>query len=324
MGSHCAVVALFSASSAAMAANLVVNGDFESGNTGFETQYSFAANCAGVGGEAIYTIAPGNCYGAGTGGPSGSGNVYFANGAVNTTQYVWRQTLTVQPNTKYYFSAHAATGVVANPPVLRIQVATDGACSSAASFTTIGTITASSTIWQWVQSSGYFTTNSAATTTCLRLMNDNPEANGNDYGLDDIVFDTVFAVTGSVAPSGGGTVTCTAAAPLLGGQPNEVLEGGSVTCTATPETGFTFANWGGNCSGTDPSCTLSNINANRTAVANFVAIGGGGNGGSGTPTPVPTMSEWAMMLMSGLLALLAVARLRKRQSIDGGDAKRPR
>lgn len=310
--SRCAAMALFTASSAALAGNVVVNGDFEAGNTGFETEYTYAGSCGGVGGEGIYTIAPNNCYGSGTGGPEGSGNVYFANGGVDISKYVWRQTITVQPNTMYFFSAYAASGVSANPPVLQIQVSTEGACSSATNFDTIGTISATTNVWEWVQSSGFFN-NTSATTACLRLMNDNSEANGNDYGLDDIVFDTVFTVTSSVAPVGGGTVSCTAAQPLLGGQPNEVLEGGSVTCTATAEAGFTFSGWGGDCSGTDASCTLSDIDANRTAVANFAAIGGGG-GGSGNPvTPVPTMSEWAMMLMSGLLALMAVARLRKRR-----------
>ena len=41
-----------------------------------------------------------------------------------------------------------------------------------------------------------------------------------------------------------------------------------VTLTATPDPGFPWVGWGGACSGTATTCTLT-MNANQTVVANF-------------------------------------------------------
>ncbi|PQJ97486.1 hypothetical protein CXB77_00910 [Chromatium okenii] len=62
-------------------------------------------------------------------------------------------------------------------------------------------------------------------------------------------------------PSAGGSVTCSV---------NPVIQGGSTNCTATPNTGYTFTGFGGDCSGT--SCSLTNVTANKTVTANFTAI----------------------------------------------------
>ena len=59
---------------------------------------------------------------------------------------------------------------------------------------------------------------------------------------------------------------------------------GTVTLTATPSTGYTFAGWTGDCSscGTNPTCTIT-MDANKTCSANFTASSGGGSsGGSGS------------------------------------------
>lgn len=300
---------LWSAGSAA-AANLVVNGDFESGNTGFETEYIYAPGCGGVGGEGIYTVAGNNCYGPGIGGPSGSGNLYFANGAIDNTQYVWRQTVTLEPGTKYYFSAHAASGVTDNPPVLDIQVSTDGACASAATFSSIGSITATTTVWQWIQSTGFFT-NAAGTSACLRLINNNAAANGNDYGLDDIVLDAVYAVTSSVSGGGAGTAVCTPTVPVTGGLANEFLSGGGFSCTATPDAGSTFTGWTGACAGQPETCTVTNATANAAVVAQFVGPTPPPPPPPPTVTSIPTLSEWALIVLSMALAGFAWLGLRR-------------
>ena len=73
--------------------------------------------------------------------------------------------------------------------------------------------------------------------------------------------------------------------------PNPVNHDSSSTCTETPATGYTFANWSGDCSGT--ICTLSNVTSAKSVTANFTSntytltinktgTGSGAVGGGGT------------------------------------------
>ena len=87
-------------------------------------------------------------------------------------------------------------------------------------------------------------------------------------------------ITALVNPQGTGTLTCT---------PNPVEAGADSTCTATANTGYSFTNWSGDCSGTQISCTLQSVTANKSVAANFtantytVSTAAGANG-SITPT----------------------------------------
>ena len=56
-----------------------------------------------------------------------------------------------------------------------------------------------------------------------------------------------------------GTVTCA---------PNPVTHGQDASCTATPDAGYHFTSWSGDCSGTG-SCQLTNVTAARTVSATF-------------------------------------------------------
>lgn len=88
-----------------------------------------------------------------------------------------------------------------------------------------------------------------------------------------------YTISTAASPTAGGSVACS---------PNPVTSGGSSTCTATANSGYTFSAWSGNCSGTASTCTLSNVTEQKSAVATFSA--------STTATPEPiTLDELAAM-----------------------------
>ena len=101
---------------------LAINGDFELGNTGFETpasgsrQYTYVADSPTLGNElstaGLYGIGPNaNTYNTSFWGhdhTTGSGNFMIIRSYVGTPQPIlWQKTITVKPNTNYYFSAWA-------------------------------------------------------------------------------------------------------------------------------------------------------------------------------------------------------------------------
>ncbi|MEO8134014.1 MAG: hypothetical protein ABI831_08565 [Betaproteobacteria bacterium] len=107
-----------------------------------------------------------------------------------------------------------------------------------------------------------------------------------------------FAIAVSTNPSAGGTAQCT---------PNQVLSGGSSVCTATPNAGYSFTNWSGDCSGA--TCNLTGVTANRSVTANFALIS------APTVQDIPTLTEMGTWLLGGLLVLLAAIGVRRRKTL---------
>jgi hypothetical protein len=107
-----------------------------------------------------------------------------------------------------------------------------------------------------------------------------------------------YAIAVSTSPPAGGTALCT---------PDPVLSGGSSVCTATPNAGYRFTNWAGDCSGA--TCNLTGVTAAKSATANFAPV-------SGPPPvqPIPTLSKVATWLLAGLLALFAGIWVRRRNT----------
>ena len=68
-----------------------------------------------------------------------------------------------------------------------------------------------------------------------------------------------YAITETANPMTGGTVSCT---------PNPVDFGGTSTCNATVNAGYTFTDWSGACTGTG-ACTLTNVTSAQSVTANF-------------------------------------------------------
>jgi hypothetical protein len=180
-------------------ANVVSNGNFSSGNTGFTSQYAYRAvgdgganGCCGVlSAEGVYAINtnPRNVHGSFssfTDHTNGSGNMLIVNGSPTNNQIVWTQNITVIANTDYVFSVWVTSASPANPAQLQFSIAGNNQLGT----TIIPAATADGT-WQ------FFTTtwNSGAISgnnIPIALVNKNIVANGNDFAIDDIVFAPVY------------------------------------------------------------------------------------------------------------------------------------
>lgn len=161
------------------ASNLVANGNFESGNIGFTTQYAYTTN----------NLYPEGRYGIGTNAntyhsnffssgdhTSGSGKFMIINGAVTVNQKVWCQNLNIQNGASYAFSTWISSVHPSNPAQLEFSI--NGSL--------LGTpITAPSVRYQWNQFTANWTSNTTSAEFCI--VNRNTIAGGNDFALDDIV-----------------------------------------------------------------------------------------------------------------------------------------
>ena len=117
------------------AQNLITNGDFEYGNTGFLTDYIYTPT-GGVDAGHYCVDVNSTGHGIGTGWPNipgygGSGKYLLVNGyggAINPTKVVWKQTVNVTANTDYVFSCQVVNlgqsvfGYSPNPAVLRLKI----------------------------------------------------------------------------------------------------------------------------------------------------------------------------------------------------------
>ena len=167
-------------------ANLVTNGDFSAGNTGFSTGHVYGTGGAwgllsNAGQYAISTNAnlTHNNFPSCGDHTTGTGNYMIVNGSSSANLSVWCQTITVSPNTTYYFSAWITSVVSSSPAILSFTV--NG--SSLGPNHNVSSITCN---WQ-----NYFqtwTSGPATTTATICITNQNTAGGGNDFGLDDISF----------------------------------------------------------------------------------------------------------------------------------------
>ena len=185
-----AAVVLVLGGAIAQGANLVPNGDFTNGDTGFDSDFSFVAfTPCGNTSENQYTIgtdpATWNCstlvvsVGDHT---TGNGNMFVANGG-ETSLRVWFTTtaIPVAPDTDYFFEGWilnwSSTSVGGDAAQLTFRA--NGEDLATATATGVGIWTPVSTAWN----------SGAATSVVLSLFNSTPTVVGNDFAVDDIVFD---------------------------------------------------------------------------------------------------------------------------------------
>jgi hypothetical protein len=164
--------------------NLFVNGDFESGNTGFTSDYNYSPNDLVP--EGVYAITnnpsiqhPGfSPCGDHT---SGSGNMMAVNGAGTPNQNVWCQTIPVIPNTIYVFSAWVTSLVGASPAILQF---------SANNVLLGAEFNAPNNTCEWQQFYNLWNSG-AATSATFCIVNQNVATGGNDFAMDDIYLSEV-------------------------------------------------------------------------------------------------------------------------------------
>lgn len=178
---------------------LVTNGDFSAGNTGFISGYSYDPNPNGlyapeseyaVYHNAWYTHSNFWGYDHTTGSGNAPDNFMIINGAKYAPQpTVWEQTVTVHPNTDYYFSAWAIS-LNNVPPYARLRFEVNGTQVGTTASLTAGTNSNSN---PWLAKDRFYGTwnSGSATTANIKIIDLETAAGGNDFGLDDISFGTL-------------------------------------------------------------------------------------------------------------------------------------
>lgn len=160
--------------------NLITNGDFSQGNTGFTSQYFYTSSNT-TEGEYYVGTNPSAWYPAHYGcsdHTTGSGNMLLVNGSPTPDVEVWKTTVNVTPNTNYAFSTWICSISVPNPAQLAFSI--NGNSIG-------GLIVASQPPCNWVRF--YTTWNSGTSTSAvISIINKNTIAFGNDFALDDISF----------------------------------------------------------------------------------------------------------------------------------------
>ncbi|HYZ47459.1 MAG TPA: PEPxxWA-CTERM sorting domain-containing protein [Sphingomonas sp.] len=185
----------------AFGANLVTNGSFEAGNTGFTSSYGYVAPAPNsMYPEGVYTVSNDasvvHDQWVAAHGVGGSGNFLIVNGKTEAGNFdVWRSgSINVTAATDYFFEAFA-TNLCCNAnrtgpaSLLTFKIVGDVTGSQV-----LGTFsTANAAVGTWQPLSNLW--NSGANTSVqLFLVNASTDYFGNDFGVDQINFDTQSAI----------------------------------------------------------------------------------------------------------------------------------
>jgi hypothetical protein len=174
-----AVTTTYTCSGFAPGDESVFNGNFDQGNMGFTSDYSYSSDLYP---ESTYNVGPsaGNFHPDFIGtGHGGSGNFMVINGATAPNTNVWTEQITVEPDSYYAFTTWVCT-VSAAGDVARLQFSINGH--------QIGEVfSAPSNTGVWLRFYElWYSGNSTAAT--ITILNQNTVGSGNDFGLDDISF----------------------------------------------------------------------------------------------------------------------------------------
>jgi hypothetical protein len=175
--------------------NLLVNGDFSQGNTGFTSQYVYSTTLSPEGtyvvGDNPHHYNPGGAsFGDHT---TGTGLMLIANGSPTPNTVVWQETINVSTATDYVFSGWAASvgmggggGGPTDPSPARLEFFVNGV-QIGSEFTVIAQD------GDWSQFSAPWTSGTSGVVT-VSIIDMNTDRSGNDFCLDDLAFGASQAV----------------------------------------------------------------------------------------------------------------------------------
>ena len=166
--------------------DLVTNGDFSAGNTGFSSQFAFIAGMSSSPGSFSIKTDPQQFNGALTSfgdHTTGTGTMMVVDGVLGT---VWEQTVPVTPDTWYLFTAWVASTHPEQPAVIENSINDLPG--------TVLTLPTTAGVWQEV---AMYWNSRGATSAVLRLRNLNAHTigAGNDFAVDDISLVAAGAAT---------------------------------------------------------------------------------------------------------------------------------
>ena len=159
---------------------LIVNGDFEQGNSFFRSDYYQKCN-PGYLPQGAYCISNTSTqfYSTWTGCKdfkNSNGNFLVSDGASIPNQKIWCQTVNVEPNQEYAFSAWITTLISVNPPVMQFSI--NGKLLGEA-------FKSNDTPCKWEEFFQVWNSENENTAE-ICIVNQNIEGDGNDFAIDEI------------------------------------------------------------------------------------------------------------------------------------------
>jgi len=172
--------------------NLVLNGDFEAGNTNITSDYTYVADVAGnteLLPPSLYSISnnAANVHPQWNG-LGNSGNFMIVNGFTDVEKTVWAQSVPVVAGQQYNFSAYVSAIFSASLAQLEFSIDNVIVSPNFSPSLPVGTWTKFNTNW----------TASSTGNVDIKIIDNNTQFTGNDYGIDDISFSAVCTGTATV------------------------------------------------------------------------------------------------------------------------------
>ena len=166
--------------------NLVTNGDFNAGNTDFNSSYNYSATNLYPEGVYAVTTNANFVHNGFTG--TGAGNFLVVNGSTSPGTEVWCQDIQVESASSYNFSSLVSTVAGGNEALLQFSI----------NGVEIGTTFSAPSIigsWDTFNASWESGTNTVAE---ICIVNQNIGGGGNDFGLDNITFTTLCTASETI------------------------------------------------------------------------------------------------------------------------------